>query len=130
MGDNSTTTETTPKRCFVVMGFGVKTDYETGRKLDLDNSYRTMIKTAIEEAGLVCVRADEIVHSGIIDVPMYQELLGADVVVADLSTANPNALYELGIRHALKPRATVVISENKLPYPFDLNHISIRGYTH
>jgi hypothetical protein len=57
---------------------------------------------------------------------MYQEQLTADVVVADLSTA----LYELGIRHALKPRTTIVISENKLPYPFDLNHIVISSYTH
>ena len=54
----------------------------------------------------------------------------ADVVIADLSTANPNALYELGIRHALRPRTTIVISENKLGYPFDLNHISIASYTH
>ncbi|MGZ8154519.1 MAG: tetratricopeptide repeat-containing protein [Burkholderiales bacterium] len=118
------------KRCFIVMGFGMKTDYATGRKLDLDKSYRLLVKPVVEEKGLVCVRADEIRHSGAIDVPMYRELLTADVVIADLSTANPNALYELGIRHALRPRTTVVISENKLPYPFDLNHIVITSYTH
>jgi hypothetical protein len=112
------------------MGFGVKTDYATGRKLDLNKSYRLLIKPVIEEKGLVCVRADEIRHSGAIDVPMYQELLTADVVIADLSTANPNALYELGIRHALRPRTTIVISENKLAYPFDLNHVAITSYTH
>src|SRR5690606_41249084 len=61
---------------------------------------------------------------------MYRELLEADIVIADHSTANPNALYELGIRHALRPRTTIVISEEKLPYPFDLNHISIQKYTH
>ncbi|HEX8422021.1 MAG TPA: hypothetical protein VF634_01345, partial [Pyrinomonadaceae bacterium] len=118
------------KRCFVVMGFGVKSDYATGRKLDLDKSYRLMIKPVVEEKGLVCVRADEIRHSGSIDVLMYQELLTADVVVADLSTANPNALYELGIRHALRPHTTIVISENKLCYPFDLNHVLINNYAH
>jgi hypothetical protein len=118
------------KRCFVVMGFGVKTDFATGRKLDLDKSYRLLIKPVVEEQGLLCIRADEIRHAGSIDIRMYQELLTADVVVADLSTANPNALYELGIRHAFRPRTTVVISENKLPYPFDLNHIMINAYTH
>ena len=102
------------KKCFVVMGFGVKTDYATGRKLDLDKSYRLLIKPVVEEKGIVCVRADEIRHSGAIDVPMYEELLSADLVVADLSTANANALYELGIRHALRPWTTIVISENKL----------------
>ncbi len=112
------------------MGFGIKTDFATGRKLDLNKSYRLLIKPVAEEKGLVCIRADEIRHSGAIDVPMYEQLLTADVVIADLSTANPNALYELGIRHALRPRTTIVISENKLPYPFDLNHVMIAGYTH
>jgi len=112
------------------MGFGVKTDFATGRKLDLDKSYRLLIKPVVEAKSMECIRADEIRHSGTIDVPMYQELLTADVVVADLSTANPNALYELGIRHALRPRTTIVISENKLPYPFDLNHVLITSYTH
>ena len=49
------------KTCFVVMGFGKKTDFETGRTLDLDKSYINMIKPAVEAAGLKCVRADEIV---------------------------------------------------------------------
>ena len=126
---NATAMATKP-RCFVVMGFGIKTDFATGRKLDLDKSYRLLIKPSVCDAGLECIRADEIRHSGIIDVPMYRELLMSDFVVADLSTANPNALYELGIRHALRPRTTVVISESKLPYPFDLNHVAITSYTH
>lgn len=117
-------------RCFVVMGFGTKTDYATGRKLDLNKSYRLLIKPVVEEKGLVCIRADEIRHSGSIDVPMYRELLKADVVIADLSTANVNAFYELGIRHGLRPHTTIVISEDKLAYPFDLNHIKITSYAH
>jgi hypothetical protein len=130
MANEQVGTSSERKRCFVVMGFGVKTDFATGRKLDLDKSYRLLIKPVVEAKGMECIRADEIRHSGTIDVPMYQELLTADVVVADLSTANPNALYELGIRHALRPRTTIVISENKLPYPFDLNHVLMTSYTH
>ncbi|MEO7522931.1 MAG: hypothetical protein ABIT58_02490, partial [Ferruginibacter sp.] len=118
------------KVCFVVMGFGIKTDFATGRKLNLDYSYQALIKPVIEAKGLTCIRADEIKHAGYIDVPMYQQLLTADVVVADISTANPNALYELGIRHAMRPRTTIVISEKQLAYPFDLNHILITKYDH
>lgn len=118
------------KSCFVVMGFGIKTDFATGRKLDLNKSYRLLIKPTVEAKGLACIRADEILTSGSIETPMYRELLKADVVVADLSTANLNAFYELGVRHALRPRTTIVISEDKLPYPFDLNHIKITSYTH
>ena len=119
------------KTCFVVMGFGKKTDFETGRTLDLDKSYQNVIKPAIEEAGLECIRADEIVHSGLIDVPMYEQLLKADVVVADLSTSNKNAFYELGIRHALRPYTTVVIAEDGIKtFPFDVNHVAVRQYHH
>jgi hypothetical protein len=118
--------------CFVVMGFGKKTDFETGRVLDLDRSYEALIKPAVEAAGLKCIRADEIKHSGLIDDPMYEQLLKADVVVADLSTSNRNAIYELGVRHALRPYTTVIIAEDvimKSPF-FDLSHIVIRSYRH
>jgi tetratricopeptide (TPR) repeat protein len=117
--------------CFVVMGFGKKTDFETGRVLDLDMSYKNMIKPAVEAAGLECIRADEIVHSGMIDVPMYEQLFNADVVVADLSTSNKNALYELGVRHALRPFTTIVIAEDGIKaFPFDVNRVLIRQYHH
>src|SRR5215208_515889 len=117
--------------CFVVMGFGKKTDFETGRTLDLDKSYRNIIKPAVIDAGLECARADEIPHSGVIDVPMYERLLMADVVVADLSTSNKNAFYELGVRHALRPHTTIVICEDGAKTPaFDISHIVIRQYHH
>ncbi len=116
------------KRCFVVMGFGKKIDLATGRTINLDYSYNALIKPVVEDKGLECIRADEIKYSGSIDVPMYQELLTADIVIADLSTANTNAVYELGLRHALRPRTTIVISEQQLSYPFDLSHIFITRY--
>ena len=116
--------------CFVVMGFGKKPDFESGRTLDLDKSYRNIVKPAVKDAGFDCVRADEIVHSGLIDVPMYEQLLSADIVVADLSTSNKNAFYELGIRHALRPFTTIVIAEEGLKIPFDVNHIVVRHYKH
>ncbi|MFT3701071.1 MAG: TRAFs-binding domain-containing protein [Agriterribacter sp.] len=118
------------KRCFVVMGFGIKTDLATGRKLNLDKSYQALIKPVVEGKNMICVRADEIRHSGSIDLMMYQQLLSADIVIADLSTSNVNAFYELGIRHALKPRTTIIMSEELLGYPFDVNHIVINKYTH
>lgn len=119
-----------PKRCFVVMGFGEKTDYKTSRVLDMDKTYKHIIKKAVEAAGLECVRADEIPHAGTIDVPMYEQLLDADLVIADLSTSNLNAAYELGIRHALRPNTTIIIAEDQFTSPFDVNHIVIRKFRH
>src|SRR5262244_1690684 len=123
--------DTSPKRtCFVVMGFGKKTDFQQQKTYDLDKSYRIIIKKAVEDAGLECIRADDVVHAGIIDKPMYELLLGADVVVADLSTSNANAIYELGVRHALRPHTTIVIAEKNFKFPFDLGHLLIRHYEH
>src|SRR5580765_8810261 len=111
------------------MGFGVKVDYRSNRSLDLDKTYK-IIKRAVEAAGVECIRADDIVHSGVIDKPMYENLLSADVAIADLSTSNENAIYELGVRHALKPRTTIVIAEKQFKFPFDLTHVVIRQYDH
>ena len=116
--------------CFVVMGFGPKVDLATGRTLDMNKTYEFLIKPVLEDLNIDCIRADEIPHSGVIDVPMYAWLYKADLVVADISTANANAIYELGVRHALKPYTTIVMAEDKLIYPFDLNHISIMRYVH
>jgi hypothetical protein len=118
------------KTCFVVMGFGEKVDLATGRKLNLNASYENLIKPTVEDAGLKCERADEIQHSGNINVPMYERLLTADLVIADLSTSNNNAFYELGVRHALRPYTTIIIAENEFNFPFDIAQIAVRKYKH
>lgn len=119
-----------PKVCFVIMGFGKKTDYESGRLLDLDATYEAIIKPAAVDAGLRCIRADEIIHSGIIDTEMFEMLLRADLVIADISTGNVNAVYELGVRHALRPNSTIIMKESKGRLYFDLNHTSTFEYDH
>lgn len=120
---------TEKKRCFVVQGFGEKEDFQQKKKFDLDASYE-VIKEAIEDAGLECKRADEFKTSQIIDQPMYEELLSADLVVVDISTLNFNAAYELGVRMALRPYATIVVGEKGLNFPFNISHIKIQTYEH
>lgn len=116
--------------CFVVMGFGKKTDYETGRTLDLDATYSAIIAPAVEAEGLRCIRSDEIVHSGVIDVQMYEMLLRAELVIADISTGNVNAVYELGVRHALRSQATIIMKEDVGRLYFDLDHSNTFHYEH
>ena len=118
------------KICFVIMGFGKKTDYSTGKTLDLDKTYKNIIQPAVESSGYQCVRADEIQDAGLIDKSMYALLMQAELVVADISTFNPNAIYELGIRHAVRPYSTIVIKEEEGKIPFDLDHTRIFHYKH
>ena len=95
------------------MGFGKKTDLSTGKTLDLDKTYKNIIRPAVEKSGLKCVRADEIQDSGLIDKSMYALLMHADLVVADISTYNPNAIYELGVRHAVRPFSTKINRQSR-----------------
>ncbi len=80
-----------------------------------------IIRPAVEESGynLKVVRADDINRSGSIIKDILQSLIDSYVVIADLTEQNPNVFYELGVRHALKPR-TILISEKSDHIPFDL----------
>lgn len=118
------------KICFVIMGYGKKTDPTLGKTFDLDMTYKNIIKPAVESAGFKCVRGDEILESGIIDKSMYALLIHADMVIADITTFNPNAIYELGIRHAAKPFSTIIMKEKEGNIPFDINHNKTFTYSH
>lgn len=119
------------KICFVIMGFGKKADPFSGRVLDLDKTYENIISPAVKMSGLECVRADEIADSGLIDKSMYALLIHADLVIADVSTFNFNAVYELGIRHAVRPYSTIILKEeNAGSIPFDISHNRIFSYSH
>jgi hypothetical protein len=110
--------------CFVLMPFGSATD-ATGRVIDFDVVYRGFIAPAVEEAGLRAVRADEEQVGGIMQKPIYERLILCDYAVADLTTANANVYYELGVRHAFRPWSTVLIFAEGIRLPFDL--APIRG---
>lgn len=112
------------------MGYGKKTDIYTGKTFDLDKTYLNIIKPSVEEAGLECIRGDEIQESGLIDKNMYALLVHSDLVIADITTFNPNAIYELGVRHAARPFSTIILKEEHNSIPFDLNHNKIFHYTH
>lgn len=120
------------KVCFVVMGFGKKMDYRNSKEIDLDIIYNEVIKPLFtqEFQDYKLIRADEITGSDIIDVSMYTLLLKADLVIADITAANENAIYELGVRHALKPFSTIIMLQKfkNTPIPFDLSHNRILLY--
>ncbi len=114
--------------CFVDMPFGKKPDLASGTEIDFDQIYQAGIKPAIEDAGLEALRGDEERTGGIIHSAMFARLLLAEFVVADLTLANPNVFYELGIRHAAKPFATVPIFANVRALPFDVGLVRAIPY--
>lgn len=105
--------------CFVLMPFGEKSD-DSGRVIDFDRIYAEMIRPAVQDADLEPIRADEETLGGIIHKPMFERLMLCDYVVADLTTANANVFYELGIRHGIRPHTTVLIFGKGMRLPFDV----------
>jgi hypothetical protein len=105
--------------CFILMPFGKKPN-STGSIIDFDAVYRDLIGPAISEADLDPLRADEEMTGGIIHKPMFERLILCEYAVADLTTANANVFYELGIRHAIRPWSTVLIFAEGGRLPFDV----------
>jgi tetratricopeptide (TPR) repeat protein len=105
--------------CFVLMPFGKKAA-DAGLTIDFDAVYDEAIKPAIADAGLEPLRADEEMTGGIIHRPMFERLILCPFAVADLTTANANVFYELGVRHAVRPASTVLLFAEGGRLPFDV----------
>lgn len=109
----------TQPHAFVAMPFGSKPGADS-KLIDFDRIYRELIVPALEAAGFEVFRADQETRAGNIVTDMFQELLMADLVVADLTINNPNVWYELGVRHALRSRAEILISGGVATSAFDV----------
>lgn len=106
--------------CFILMPFGKKHAGD-GRLVNFDNVYEDLIKPAVIDAGLEPLRADEEVTGGIIHKAMFERLVLCDYAVADITTANANVFYELGVRHSIRPWATqLIFAEGRGQLPFDV----------
>jgi predicted nucleotide-binding protein len=113
------------KTCFVSVPFGRKIKSD-GTAQDFDAIYRDAIKPALEELGYDSRRADELGGSAVIHKAQLAAVMNSEAMIADVSTMNPNVLYELGLRHAVNPNPTVVIFTDRLPY--DLSGIYALHY--
>jgi len=101
-------------RVFIVRPFNVKEgiNFETVEQL--------LIQPALKEAGEEGATTTDIAKAGNIREDMFRLLVTADLVIADVSIHNANVFYELGVRHGLRPRGTLLIRAAVHDYPFDL----------
>jgi len=114
--------------CFVIMPFHKKPDPAGGPEIDFDRIYKNALEPAIKAAGMDPIRADEERTGGIIHKPMFERLLLCDYAIADLTTANANVFYELGVRHTARPRTTLTIFAKHQPIPFDVTFLRSLPY--
>ena len=116
--------ETRKPTCFVIMPFSDPEGYDPGH---FRSVYEYTFKPAIEAAGYEALRIDDNSVSNLIHSKMMNELVTAPMVLCDLSTNNPNVLYELGIRHAFDKPVVLVqeIGQNRI---FDIAGITSVEY--
>lgn len=114
--------------CFVLMPFGKKI-LPSGLTVDFDAVYSSLIQPGILAAGMEPLRADEEAVGGMIHKPMYERLILCDFAVADLTGANPNVFYELGLRHGVRPSTTVMLFGEQGALPFDVAPLRTLRYT-
>lgn len=106
------------KRCFIVMSFMEK----------YDEVYELGIKRAVVDYGYECFRLDEDPGPKHIPERLIRELIDADLVIVDITEANPNVYYELGISHTIGNK-TILLTQNINQLPFDIRGEFVVAYS-
>ncbi len=104
---------------FVIMPFGVRS-LADGTEHDFDAFYSRVLRPTAEAEGFRILRIDEIVEAGTITTQAFKQIYAADIVLADVSAPNSNVYYELGVRQAISPGASILVAEKQTLLPFDI----------
>jgi tetratricopeptide (TPR) repeat protein len=99
---------------FIVRPFGIK------KGIDFDRIEQSLIRPALAALNISGGTTGEFIQQGNIRTDMFEQLLTADLVIADISIHNANTFYELGIRHAFRDKRTFLIRAEGDEVPFDL----------
>lgn len=105
-------------RAFVLMPFAT----------EFDEIYEHLIRSVLVAEGFSVSRADESRSSRNIMHDVIQGIFNADLVIADLSGANPNVYYELGLAHAFR-KNVVLLAQDIDEVPFDLRAYRVVTYS-
>jgi hypothetical protein len=93
------------KTCFVIMPISEMQPYEIGH---FKRVYDFIIKPSVIKAGFKPIRADDILNTNYIAIDIIKRVINSEMALCDLSSRNPNVLYELGIRQAFNLPVTFI----------------------
>jgi hypothetical protein len=86
---------------------------------DTEDVFEFGIKSAVNECGYLCERADLTAFVGDVNQWVKERIAAADLVIADLSDANPNVYLEVGYAWGTG-RPTVLVAEKETKLLFDV----------
>jgi hypothetical protein len=113
------------KECFIIMPIADVEGYPKGH---FRHVYENIIDPSCEMAGYRAVRADEVKATNLIHLDILKNLIDAPIAICDLSSRNPNVLFELGIRQAFD-KPVVLIQEAGTPKIFDIAPLRYLEYS-
>lgn len=113
------------KDCFVIMPIAECEGYEPNH---FAHVYNDIIKPAVAKTDYIATRADEVKETNLIHLDILKKLIDAPIAICDLSTRNPNVLFELGIRQAFD-KPVVLIQEKGTPKIFDIAPLRYLEYS-
>src|SRR4030095_14861365 len=113
--------------CFVLMPLGRKAASSSG-VVDFEDVYNLLIAPAVREADLEPLRAEKDPTDGFIHKPMFERLILCPYAVADLTLANANVSYQLGVRQAVRPQSTVLLFAEGARQPLDVQDLPVIQY--
>jgi hypothetical protein len=117
------TTDELPE-CFIIMPISDPEGYQSGH---FGQVFADLIEPACISAGYKAIRADQVKETNLIHVDMLKRLLDAPMAICDLSSRNPNVLFELGVRQAFD-KPVVLIQEEGTQRIFDISLLRIISY--
>ena len=94
---------------------------------ELDDVYDYLIRGPLSEAGYDVKRADDLLNQQNILEDILLSIVKSDLIVADLSKANPNVYYELGLAHVYGKKV-ILLAQDIDEVPFDLRSYRVITY--
>ncbi|SDQ73756.1 hypothetical protein [Flagellimonas zhangzhouensis] len=104
------------KTCFIIMPISDNANYPKGH---FKRVYEHIIKPACVLAEFDPIRADDVLNTNHIALDILKKIIDSDMAICDLSSQNPNVLYELGIRQAFN-KPVALIKDTKTSRVFDI----------
>jgi len=108
-----------PLRCYVSIPYGKKQS-KSGELIDFNRVYWDFISPVVQGLGLLCTRGDDSDLGANVQKSLIQHAIQSDLMIADITTANPNVIYDIGIRFATHPTRTILLNAGDDPAPFVL----------
>src|SRR6266568_120886 len=95
-----------------------------------DKRYEDIIAPAIKAADLEPYRVDRDDEAVIPIETLHEEIRSAAICLADITTNNPNVMYELGFAIASGKDVVIISSTQRTErFPFDIQHRGVIQYT-